>query len=173
MAKSSLKTKETDNTVSAIENYLNRKYQFRHNPILERTEFKRKQGKAYQLLSERDVNSLFRELNNNNMRCSITGLRSLLNSDFVKEEDPFKNYFNGLPKWKKDDPDHIAELAHTITASNNEFWRWAFKKWLVNLVACAITENVNQQVLVFVGKQGIGKSTWLNKLVPKKLEGYL
>src|SRR5690606_26596868 len=86
---------------------------------------------------------------------------------------PFKNYFNGLPKWKKDDPDHIAELAHTITASNNEFWRWAFKKWLVNLVACAITENVNQQVLVFVGKQGIGKSTWLNKLVPKKLEGYL
>ena len=41
-------------------------------------------------------------------------------------------------------------------------------------VACALDEEkVNHQVLVLVGPQGIGKSSWLNSLLPKELSGYL
>jgi predicted P-loop ATPase len=101
-------------------------------------------------------------------------LKSLLNSDFVTVNDPFVEYFSNLPKWKKGDTDYIALLAGTVQCTNKGFWDVAFKKWLVNMVACAVNkEIINHQVLVFVGGQGIGKSTWLNKLVPKALDGYL
>jgi len=171
MAKSTRKA-DNNTAVSSVEKYLNSKYDFRHNPILERTEFKTKKSKTYQLLSERHVNSICRELNNSERKCTITALRSLLNSDFVREENPFINYFEGLPKWNGK-TDYIGQLAATVTAENHDFWTWAFKKWLVNLVSCAMGKSINQQVLVFVGKQGIGKTTWLNKLVPAPLEGYL
>ncbi|MCD6013168.1 MAG: virulence-associated family protein [Flavipsychrobacter sp.] len=170
--KSTKRVANYDTTISSIEKYLNGRYDFRHNPILERTEFKLRKEKTYRLLSERDVNSICRELNNNEKKCSIAALRSLLNSDFVKESNPFINYFEGLPKWNGK-IDYIEELAQTIKAENQDFWVWSFKKWLVNLVACAMGSSINQQVLVFVGKQGLGKTTWLNKLVPAPLQGYL
>jgi predicted P-loop ATPase len=48
------------------------------------------------------------------------------------------------------------------------------KKWLVALVACAVEPDVvNQTVLILQGGQGLGKSTWLNNLVPKQLTNYL
>ncbi|MCW8941013.1 MAG: virulence-associated E family protein, partial [Flavobacteriales bacterium] len=52
-------------------------------------------------------------------------------------------------------------------------WIGWFTKWLVSLIAGAIDKNVvNQQVLVLAGGQGIGKTTWLNHIVPKKLDKY-
>ena len=152
---------------------------------VERTEFKLKGKKnSFQLLTERDVNTILRELNLNHIKCTISTIRSLLNSDFILEENPFEEYFTSLPEWSNKEPDYIEQLANTITAENDTFWNWAFKKWLVNLVACAlegtitakelkIKSGINQQVLVFVGNQGIGKTTWLNDLLPVKLEGYL
>ena len=171
------------NLISILEKHLLKKWEFRHNPILERTEFKEKGKKnTFRLLTERDVNTLFRDLNLKNIKCTITTLRSILNSNFIKENNPFEEYFTTLPEW--DNVDYIKELTDTIKAENQAFWEWAFKKWIVNLVACAmegtetannlkIKNGINQQVLVFVGKQGLGKTTWLNKLLPSKLYGYL
>ncbi len=186
MAKAPKNNAEKTSNISDIENYLLSKYQFRHNPILERTEFRLRSKKngIFVLLSERDVNSLFRDLNISCIKCTISTLRSLLNSDFIQEQNPFEEYFTMLPKWKNGDPDYIEQLSKTIVAENDIFWKWAFKKWLVNLVACAlentetgkkakVKSGINQQVLVFVGNQGIGKTTWLNNLLPAKLEGYL
>src|ERR1017187_5206903 len=83
-----------------IEKYLLNKYEFRHNPILERTEFKLKGKKnSFQLLTERDVNTIVRELNLNHIKCTISTIRSLLNSDFIVEENPFEEYFTNLPIW--------------------------------------------------------------------------
>ena len=164
----------TKEKVFLIEDYLNKKYHFRYNPISDRTEFKTVKAKEYQPLTERDINSLFRDLNHNSVSCQMSMLKSILHSDFIPTRDPFVEYFESLPKYKKTDPDYIAELMKTITADNDKFWKMAFPKWLVNTVACSINPKfINQNVLVFVGNQGIGKSTWLNKLVPDELEGYL
>ena len=49
-----------------------------------------------------------------------------------------------------------------------------FKKWLVATVACAVDPKiVNHQILVLVGAQGLGKTTWLHKLLPPALKGYM
>ena len=185
MAKAKAKSTANTTTIADIEEHLLVKYKFRHNPVLERTEYiKKSEPKGFQLLSERNVNTLFRELNLANIKCTISTLRSLLNSDFIPDQNPFEEYFTELPEWDNTKPDYIEQLAQTVISENDSFWKWAFKKWLVNLVACGlegtttakklnIKSGINQQVLVFVGKQGIGKTTWLNGLLPDQLEGYL
>ena len=70
--------------------------------------------------------------------------------------------------------DYITQLANTITTTKQELWQQCFKKWLVAMVGCVLDDKViNHTVIVFSGKQGLGKTTWVEKLVPKQLKEYL
>jgi predicted P-loop ATPase len=90
----------------------------------------------------------------------------------VKKLNPIKNYFESLPLWDGN-TDYITELAKTVHTDNPEFFEKYLKKWLVGMVACAINPNeINQLVLVLVGKQGCGKTTWIENLLPKDLKDY-
>jgi predicted P-loop ATPase len=52
-------------------------------------------------------------------------------------------------------------------------WRICFKKWFVAMVASWLYDDVvNHQVLVFIGRQGIFKTTWLEHLIPPHLRQY-
>ncbi|WP_299676516.1 VapE domain-containing protein [uncultured Tenacibaculum sp.] len=155
-----------------IESYLNQKYIFKYNEILSRTFYKEKEkNEELKLLENYKFNSIVRELKNHDLKESVQGLKSLLESDFVKKFNPIKDYFNNLPEW--DDFDYIGELSYTIKTTDDELFRWAFKKWLVSFVGCAIDEETtNHSVLILTGKQGSGKTTWLMNLLPKKLKTY-
>ena len=55
----------------------------------------------------------------------------------------------------------------------NAYWRQCFKKWFVAMVASWMKDEVvNHTVLVFVGRQGIFKTTWLDRLIPPALHAY-
>jgi len=102
----------------------------------------------------------------------VSGLKCLLESDFVEKFNPFEDYFNDLPKWDES-KDYISELASTISTTDDELFKWAFKKWLVAFVGCAIKEDItNHSVLILTGKQGSGKTTWLMNLLPQELKEY-
>jgi predicted P-loop ATPase len=48
-----------------------------------------------------------------------------------------------------------------------------FKKWLVAVIASLVDPTVvNHEILVFVGKQGIYKTTWMQRLLPPELQRY-
>lgn len=48
-----------------------------------------------------------------------------------------------------------------------------FKKWLVATIASLLdTKVVNHEILVFIGKQGIYKTTWMQRLLPVELQRY-
>ena len=52
-------------------------------------------------------------------------------------------------------------------------WRECFKKWFVAMVASWMKDEVvNHTVLVLVGRQGIYKTTWLDRLMPPELRAY-
>jgi len=75
---------------------------------------------------------------------------------------------------KKNIVDYISELANTITTTQQDLWQTCFKKWFVAMVACVTNEKaINQTVIVFSGKQGVGKTTWIEKLIPKPLKDYM
>ena len=62
---------------------------------------------------------------------------------------------------------------HHPTPSADALWRVCFKKWFVAMVASWMKDEVvNHTVLVLVGRQGIFKTTWLDKLIPPELRAY-
>ena len=71
--------------------------------------------------------------------------------------------------------------AHGLTSNSSQrerseadrFWRQCFKKWFVAMVASWMKDEVvNHTVLVLVGRQGIFKTTWLERLIPPELREY-
>ena len=66
-----------------------------------------------------------------------------------------------------------ASLYASLDDNSQERWRKVFKKWFVAMVASWMSDEVvNQHVLVLIGKQGIYKTTWLERLLPPELRGY-
>ena len=159
--------------IDKLENFLNNRYKFRYNEVLGKLEYKRVNGKVWKYITDFKENSILREIQKAKVRCSINSLRNLLHSDFCEMYDPFKDYFEDLPEYTGD-RDYIEELALTITTTKPDLWQECFKKWFVAMVACVLDEKqINQTVIVFSGKQGLGKTTWIEKLMPRELKQYI
>ena len=159
--------------IDKLENFLNNRYKFRYNEVLGKLEYKRVNGKIWKYITDFKENSILREIQKAKVRCSINSLRNLLRSDFCEMYDPFKDYFENLPEYSGD-KDYIEELALTITTTKPDLWKECFKKWFVAMVACVLDEKqINQTVIVFSGKQGLGKTTWIEKLMPTELKQYI
>ena len=154
-----------------VESYLLERYEFRKNVVTSKTEWRsRGENTPFVEINDYFLNSVQRDLRKSDVDEGLS-LRCLLNSDFVPEVDLFASYFMSLPERGTG---HIDELAKTITTTKQDFWLTCFKKWLVASVACAVSPDVvNQQVLVLIGAQGIGKTTWLHKLLPSSLKGFM
>ena len=59
------------------------------------------------------------------------------------------------------------------SSSADLYWRQCFKKWFVAMVASWMKDEVvNHTVLVLIGRQGIFKTTWLERLIPPELREY-
>lgn len=174
-SKSSEETKQDSTPIPnlmRVEQYLKKKYDFRFNIITGRNEFKLLGEKEFTYLDDFKINSLLRELTKNHIRTNVTSLRGLLLSDFCPVYNPFMSYFKSLPRWDEK-TDYINLLAQTVKTTNDAHWSKCFKKWIVAMVGCAISEAVvNHCVIVFVGKQGIGKTTWMLNLMPSQLNNH-
>lgn len=159
--------------IDKVENFLLSKYRFRYNTITGCLEYRFISKKAWHKMNDYIENSMLRELLKNKVKSNISALRNLLYSDFCELFNPFEAYFKNLPPWDRQ-TDYITQLADTITTTHQELWHTCFKKWIVAMVGCVLDEDtINQTVIVFSGKQGVGKTTWMEKLVPRELKQYL
>jgi hypothetical protein len=159
--------------IDKLENFLSGKYVFRHNIVSGKLEFQYFGGKKWNVMNDFIENSMLRECLKARIKTNLSSLRNLLYSDFCQLFNPFEDYFKNLPKYDEK-TDCIFQLANTITTTKQELWQQCFKKWLVAMVGCVLDDKViNHTVIVFSGKQGLGKTTWVEKLVPKQLKEYL
>ena len=128
-------------------------------------------------LKERQENDLFVEC------CQESGVNlteklfhTVLNSSVVPEVNPLREYVLSRAPWTPDMPDYIgqaARMVHMATDDEQQLWLQAFPKWFVAMVAGWTDDQVvNHQVIVLVGRQGIYKSTWINRLLPPELRPY-
>lgn len=179
-----LKKKETKSVpirantkIGQVEQYLS-KYNFRLNIIANQIEVYNDENEEWEQVNE---NTLFRELQHQNISWSVNNIISILKSDFVPVFNPFKDYFESLGDWDADnDPDYISEFLQyiTIKSKNPEHqtrFRTMFEKWLIRAIRCAIEPSYfNKHALIIVGEsQNTGKSTWCRYLCPPALLPYM
>lgn len=170
--------------IDKLENFLTSRYNFRHNIVSGKLEYQQLSSsslsgrsggakKKWHVMNDFIENSMLRECLKGRIKTNLSSLRNLLYSDFCELYNPFEDYFYNLPSYDEK-TDYILELANTITTTKQELWQECFKKWIVAMVGCVLDDKViNHTVIVFSGKQGLGKTTWVEKLVPRKLKEYL
>jgi predicted P-loop ATPase len=160
------------NKIDHIEFLLNQNYNFKYNLVTGRCEFKKVDSLHYIPLTDLELNSILRFIHKANVKCNLQELRNIIFSDFSPKYNPFEDYFYNLDEWDKTN-DYITKLAETISTTNQEVWKKYFKKWIVGMVACVLDEKItNHTLIVFSGKQGIGKTTWILNLIPTSIKEY-
>lgn len=142
--------------------------------VTEKLQLLSEQG-AWNELTKRDINTMVCEcatLSEKNI--TDKEVRCVLNSDFVPMVHPLRDYIHSLPEYDPKSGDWIDQLAAQVTVVGDQYrFRTVFKKWFVAMVAGWMNDEVvNQHVLVFIGKQGIYKTTWLERLLPPELRSY-
>ena len=124
-------------------------------------------------------NSLWIEMEEDGLQTQQPRLHSLINSDFSEKYNPLLDFLTSLPEWDGK-TDYIQMLADRIHIANTdsahhtqEDFRYFFKKWFVAMVVTWVTDTVvGQTILIFVGKGGLFKTTFFDKLLPKILHDY-
>ena len=152
-----------------VQQTLNDWYDLRFNEISGVVEGRKKNEDVFKVLNE---NNIYIQLLSQGYRVSFSNLCALLNSEFVQPYNPFQEYFNSLPPWTSEDPDHIEEMANHIVAMDQPQFNNHFKKMLVRTIACAIEDRTfNKHAFILVGgEQHTGKSTFCRYLCPESLK---
>ncbi len=149
-------------TIYKVENFLIKNFEFRKNIVTQVREYRKIGESDFQKLN---VDSIYRELQHALFKYSLGDTKSLLNSNFITEYDPFKEYFESLPQW--DGIDYIGQLCSYIKAENQDFFEIQFRKTLVRCIACSIGGKENRMVFVIISpEQEMGKSTFIRYINP-------
>ena len=180
-----------------IQDFLNNTVVLRHNEITGETEFRVPSISVFTAMSNRyptgktpldewrtgewyEVNDRFVNSLANMLAAeknvNTNKIWQVLRSDFVPKFNPFRYYLNHLAPWDETQ-NPILSLAMDVKVRGDDdeqlFFYVCLRKWLVAMVAGWLDDEVvNQEILVFIGRQGIYKTTWFANLLPPELKQY-
>lgn len=167
--------------VEQIEQFLTSQARFRHNVLTGQCEITSLESAStggdapcpFTPIVDRDVNTLWRRMNKQVMPARIYDIRSILASEFVPLFNPFNEFLDTLKPWDGV-TDYIGQLTDTIhIKGDHAVFTEYFRKWFVGILPAFFDEGVtNHEILVFIGAQGIYKTTWFNYLLPPVLQRY-
>lgn len=175
-----LKTEQSANNahklkriMQQLDRFFKDRYEVHFNVLSERTEFRSIGSDApYKPIGRRDVNRLIIEALYDDIDCMDRDVYRYLQSGFIPESQPMKDYIDSLPEW--DRRDRIVELAKRISPVTT--WITLFHRWLLGLVAQwtnlnPIHGNALMPILIS-RKQGHKKSTFCRLILPEELRLY-
>ena len=161
--------------------FLGEHVELRYNQITMRVEYRMKvegEGKGedsstprlWQIINDRAVNTLWSEMSKTN-RAAVQDFFRVIESNYVQPFNPFIDYLGSLPEWHEGDTDYIQQLADSVTIKGGEeqqkLWTSYLRKWLVGMLAgWTLDDVVNNVIIVLIGAQGSGKSTWIAMVLP-------
>lgn len=171
-------------SIKMLKQWLSMRYEFHRNEVTGYYEVCSRdvlKGKfhSWTRMDDNIENSLWIEMEEDGLQTQQPRLHSLINSDFSEKYNPLLDYLTALPEWDGK-TDYIQMLADRIHIADTdgahhtqEDFRYFFKKWFVAMVVTWVTDTVvGQTILIFVGKGGLFKTTFFDKLLPKILHDY-
>lgn len=151
-----------------ILNLFNNEFDLRNNIVKNCFEIKRKSQQKWEQLEEIQENTIFKHITDTYPLLNKSRIIQLIKTTDVEQYDNLVNYFLTLPTW--DNHNYIKDIAKTIKTKKTRLFENDFKKWLVGVVATVIEPKVvNNFCLVLAGKEGTGKSSWFENIVPPQL----
>lgn len=172
------KLNSTQKRMLQIEQHISKCYETRYNELLHIMEYRRRvsgteQPDPFRILDDRMENSIWMEMNELGYACNVKMIQNLIYSDFSSSYHPIREYFKELPEW--DGTDYIRILADSVRTNHQSFWTECLERYLVGMCAAATQDDVvNHTVLLLCSEvQNIGKTTFINNLLPPELRTYL
>lgn len=160
--------------INRVEAFLSDKWVFRRNALTRKVMMRGIHSKEFVPCKYNDI---WRDLQHNlktfgaRIKIPLGDVQTLLESDYVKEYHPIKDYFNRLAPW--DGTDHIQALAGHVQCENQQFWATQLRKALVRMIACSYQQIENRIVMtLYTKEQNIGKNRFIKFLVPPSLIEY-
>jgi hypothetical protein len=154
--------------------FMNRRYVFRYNEVLGVTEYLERKPlhTAFHPVDERALNSIAINALEEGINMWDRDVKRYLKSDRVCPYNPFDTFLSGLPVWDK--RPRIDKFFRRVPV-DDEAWYGLAHTWFLGMVALWMQKNRrkgNESMLVLVGEQGTGKSTFCRSLMPKELMPY-
>ena len=158
-------------TPKEIEAFLKDRVSLRRNLVTGRVEC----SPDWQPITNDRLNSLWADMKDER-EVGFEDMFRVMRSERFPDFHPFQYYLDHLPPW--DGGSHIAAFSTSVIvkgdANEQMLFYQCLRKWLVAMVVGWIdTREVNNSILVLVGRQGIYKTTWFNYLLPPALENYI
>ena len=135
------------------------------------------ENKGYwKYIDNKDISDMLIQCNQiSGVNVSASELITVLNSSYIQHIHPLRAYVDSLDGWNGFDwIEHVAGQVSLKDPSRSDLWKRCFKKWFVAMVASWLDDDVvNHTVLVLIGRQGCGKTTWLEQLLPRNTAVWL
>ncbi len=165
--------KKTSSEIFKMEWLMNNRYELRHNEITNQTEYRLlNSNEPYAKITERVIHSMCTYARKNGVNVWDNDIRRHVESTFIADFHPMKDYMESLPKW--DGKDRVTPLAERV--SKSEFWVKHFHTWMRGLTAQWLgrdTLHGNSVAPILISKkQGRQKSTFCKLLLPDELQPY-
>jgi len=165
--------------VDLVQAYLLSSFDLRYNELRRQLEHRLRDGDVWHVATDRTFEQWavsFEKVHKTTVTPEKVRIYAQ-DKDVCQSYDPIKEYFDALPLW--DGHDHIEALARTVTLQDEDY-RTMFvthlKRWLVGTYACGYfggtNGNKNELIFILQGGQGVGKTTFLRRLIPAELEAY-
>ena len=157
-----------------LNDFLNERFDFRHNQLTGVTEYRAKGVASTRFLpiDERNMNGMIVDARLEGIACWNSMVPTLVLSDKVEDYHPFRLYLEELPEW--DGTDRVTPLLQRV--SDDALWMKGGRYWLRALTAQWMgLERTHANTLVPVlvsSEQGLGKSTFCRSLLPDSLRAY-
>jgi predicted P-loop ATPase len=165
--------KKTSSEIFKMEWFMNNRYELRHNEITNQTEYRLlNSNEPYAKITERVIHSMCTYVRKNGVNVWDNDIRRHVDSTFIADFHPMKDYLESLPKW--DGKDRVTPLAERV--SKSEFWVKHFHTWMRGLTAQWLGKDTlhgNSVAPILISKrQGRQKSTFCKLLLPNELQPY-
>ena len=152
--------------------FFSRRYELRNNMVIGVTEYRERKRlhTNWRPVDEIVINSMAVSAQEEGIDMWDRDVKRFLKSNRVCPYNPFDEFIASLPKWDKHP--RIDKLFRRIPVDDEQWYALAHK-WFLGMVALWMHANRrkgNELMLILVGEQGTGKSTFARSLLPKELE---
>lgn len=154
--------------------YMKRRYELRANVVTGQTEYRERKRlhTSFRPVDQRVRNTMCSNAHDEGVKMRDSDIVRLLDSELVPLYDPFDEYLTSLPEWKG--VNHIDKLFERVAGPDSR-WTYFAHLWFLGMVALwrgMNKQHANELMLVIVGGQDSGKSTFCRMLLPPELQAY-